>query len=60
MWRESVTAHVTIPSRNLFISADEYSATLLHELTHCAEFRIALRRLALNSEAVRYWGSISA
>jgi len=30
----SMTDRVTMPPRNLFVSAEEYSATLLHELTH--------------------------
>ena len=30
----SMTDRVTMPPRNLFESAEEYSATLLHELTH--------------------------
>jgi antirestriction protein ArdC len=36
----SVTDRVTMPQRQLFTSAEEYSATLLHELTHYADFRI--------------------
>jgi antirestriction protein ArdC len=35
-----MTDGVTMPPRNLFVSAEEYSATLLHELTHYADFRI--------------------
>lgn len=30
----SITDRVTMPPRNLFVSAEEYCATLLHELTH--------------------------
>src|SRR6202165_2805159 len=30
----SMTDRVTMPPRNLFVSAEEYGATLLHELTH--------------------------
>ncbi|HTR47861.1 MAG TPA: ArdC-like ssDNA-binding domain-containing protein [Verrucomicrobiae bacterium] len=30
----SVTDRITMPSRNLFVSAEEYGATVLHELTH--------------------------
>jgi len=30
----SMTDRVTMPPRNLFVSAEEYSATLLHEMTH--------------------------
>ncbi len=39
----SITDHVTMPPRNLFISAEEYAATLLHEITHStgAEKRLA-------------------
>jgi antirestriction protein ArdC len=39
----SITDRVTMPPRNLFVSAEEYSATLLHELTHYADFRIMPR-----------------
>jgi antirestriction protein ArdC len=38
----STTDRVTMPPRNLFVSAEEYSATLLHELTHYAD--IGIRR----------------
>lgn len=43
----SITDRVTIPRRNLFISAGEYSATLLHELTHSTghEKRLARERI---------------
>jgi antirestriction protein ArdC len=41
----SITDRVTMPSRHLFISSEEYSATLLHELTHYAYFRIMPRTL---------------
>jgi len=39
----SMTDRVTMPPRNLFVSAEEYNATLLHELTHYADFRIMPR-----------------
>jgi antirestriction protein ArdC len=38
-----VTDRVTMPPRQLFTSAEEYSATLLHELAHYADFRIMPR-----------------
>jgi antirestriction protein ArdC len=38
-----ITDRVTLPPRELFISAESESATLLHELVHYAEFRIMPR-----------------
>jgi antirestriction protein ArdC len=38
-----LTDRVTLPPRELFISAAEESATILHELLHYAEFRIMPR-----------------
>jgi antirestriction protein ArdC len=40
----SVTDRVTMPPRQLFTSAEEYSATLLHELTHSSGHRKRLAR----------------
>jgi antirestriction protein ArdC len=34
---------VTMPPTELFTSSEEYYATLLHELTHYADFRIMPR-----------------
>jgi len=39
----SLSDCVTMPSRELFTSPEEYYATLLHELTHYADFRIMPR-----------------
>ena len=39
----SVTDRVTMPPRNLFTSAEEYSATLAHEVIHYVDFRIMPR-----------------
>jgi antirestriction protein ArdC len=39
----SVTDRVTMPPRNLFNSAEEYSATLAHEVIHYVDFRIMPR-----------------
>src|SRR5229473_1610530 len=41
-----ITDRITMPPRKLFISMEEYSATLLHELTHYADFRIMPRIFA--------------
>src|SRR5271156_5775129 len=39
----SLTDRVTMPPRELFTTAEEYYATLLHEMTHYADFRIMPR-----------------
>jgi len=39
----SLSDSVTMPPRELFTSAEEYYATLLHEMTHYADFRIMPR-----------------
>jgi antirestriction protein ArdC len=36
---------ITMPPRNLFVSAEEYGSTVLHELTHYADSRIMPRNL---------------
>ncbi|MBI3759980.1 MAG: hypothetical protein HY269_09570, partial [Deltaproteobacteria bacterium] len=43
-----LTDRVTMPARELFTTAEEYYATLLHELTHYADFRIMPRIPALS------------
>ena len=39
----SLTDRITMPSRELFVSAEEFYATLNHELVHYADFRIMPR-----------------
>jgi antirestriction protein ArdC len=48
-----------MPPRSLFVSAEEYSATLLHELAHYADFRIMLRSSRGLSEGVQFRHGIS-
>jgi antirestriction protein ArdC len=50
----SMTDRVTMPARNLFVSAEEYSATLLHELTHSTGNPKRLAREGI-TEAVADW-----
>ena len=47
-----ITDRVTLPTPELFSSAEEYYATGLHELIHYAEFRIMPRSLTRTSKAV--------
>jgi antirestriction protein ArdC len=47
----SSTDRVTMPSRNLFISGEEYSATLLHELTHSTGHEKRLAREGITEAA---------
>src|SRR5580704_10666040 len=47
----SMTDRVTMPPRNLFISAEEYSATLLHELTHSTGHEKRLARESITEAA---------
>jgi antirestriction protein ArdC len=47
----SVTDRVTMPPRNLFISSEEYSATLLHELTHSVGHEKRLARESITEAA---------
>ena len=47
----SITDRVTIPPRNLFVSAEEYSATLLHELTHSTGHDKRLARESITGAA---------
>jgi antirestriction protein ArdC len=50
-----LTDRVTLPPRELFISAAEESATILHELLHYADFRIMPRFLR---RSVRLMGPV--
>jgi antirestriction protein ArdC len=50
---------VTVPPRNLFVSAEEYGSTILHELTHYAEFRI-MRRYFTTNRCLHLLHSVSA
>jgi antirestriction protein ArdC len=47
----SITDRVTIPPRNLFISAGEYGATLLHERTHSTGHKSRLARESITEAA---------
>ena len=47
----SVTDRVTMPPRDLFISAEEYGATLLHELTHSTGHDTRLNRESITEAA---------
>lgn len=47
----SITDRVTMPPRNLFISAEEYSATLLHELVHSVGHKDRLAREGITEAA---------
>ena len=47
----SITDRVTMPPRNLFLSAEEYSATLLHELVHSAGHKRRLARESITAAA---------
>jgi antirestriction protein ArdC len=46
-----ITDRVTMPPRNLFISAEEYGATLLHELTHSTGHAKRLARESITEAA---------
>jgi antirestriction protein ArdC len=39
----SITDRITLPPRELFVSAEEFDATALHETVHYADFRIMPR-----------------
>ena len=47
----SMTDRVTMPPRNLFVSAEEYSATLLHELAHSTGHPKRLARAGITEAA---------
>ena len=47
----SINDRVTMPPRNLFVSAEEYAATLLHELTHSSGHRKRLARESITEAA---------
>jgi antirestriction protein ArdC len=47
----SITDRVTMPPRNLFVSAEEYGSTVLHELTHSTGHRARLARESITEAA---------
>ena len=47
----SITDRITMPPRKLFISPEEYSATLLHELTHSVGHEKRLARESITEAA---------
>jgi antirestriction protein ArdC len=47
----SITDRITMPPRNLFISPEEYSATLLHELIHSVGHEKRLARESITEAA---------
>jgi antirestriction protein ArdC len=55
----SLSDRVTMPPRELFTTAEEYYATLLHEMTHYGDFRIMPRIPTLTPDTVRYRFGIS-
>jgi antirestriction protein ArdC len=56
----SITDRITLPPRELFISAEEEIATRLHEYSHYADFRIMPRCLREPSQVMRKQRMISA
>ena len=56
----SLTDRVTMPARELFTSAEEYYATLLHELCHYADRRTMPRRLSEPCQVMHEGDGMSA
>jgi antirestriction protein ArdC len=47
----SMTDRITMPPRNLFVSAEEYGSTVLHELTHSTGHKARLARESITEAA---------